>query len=168
LPDTHHTANGAEPQIKEDASSLCDWGELHSKDELPDYNENIFWEPKSDSEDGDTRALSSTTAKIVKDAFSCSLKSEKHKSIKRKQPIHDTPFTEVPKLDPIIQSRMLALTKMIDRSLAGMQGYVLDAAVPLVNILESARSGTLGCTTRVCTTSTQDYWQCLGSPLSQA
>jgi len=108
LPDAHHTADGAEPQTEEisyeTAGSSCNWGD-RSKDRLPDYNEKVFWEPESDSEDGDARTLLSTAAKIVKDAFSCFLKPKKRNSIKRKQPIPDTPFTKVPKLDPTIQSR---------------------------------------------------------------
>ena len=38
---------------------------------------------------------------------------------------------------------MSAPAKLTNRGLSGMQGYVLDAAVPLVSILESARNGTL-------------------------
>ena len=38
---------------------------------------------------------------------------------------------------------MPASAKTTDRGQAGMQGYVLNAAVPLVNILESARNGIL-------------------------
>ena len=79
----------------------------------------------------------------MKNAFCRSLKPNKRKDIKRKQPIPDIPFTKVPKLDSTIQSRMPASAKTTDRGQAGMQGYVLDAAVPLVNILESARNGTL-------------------------
>jgi len=97
--------NGAEPQTEEishkDAGSLHDWGE-RPKDKLLHYNEKVFWEPKSDSKDGDVRALSSTAVKIVEDTFSCSFKPEKHKNIKRKQPIPDTPFTKV---NPTIQSK---------------------------------------------------------------
>jgi len=60
---------------------------------------------------------------------------------------------------------MSALAKMIDRSLAGMQVYVLDTAVPLVNIPESAWSGTLGCS-RVCTKALKLIGNALiGSPL---
>ena len=38
---------------------------------------------------------------------------------------------------------MLASAKQTDKSLAGMQNYVLDVAIPMVNVLESARMGTL-------------------------
>ena len=136
--DTRETAGGT--QVEE---GTHEWGD-HREDELPDYSARIFWEPDSDSEGGgDTKTLSSTTEKIVKNAFCRSLKPDKRKDIKRKQLILDTPFTKVPKLDPTIQSRMSASAKTTDWGLAGMQGYVLDAAVPLVNILESARNGTL-------------------------
>lgn len=64
--------------------------------------------------------------------------TEKRKGIKRKQPIPDTLYTKVPKLDPTIQSRMSPLAKALDRNLAGLQGSVLDAAILLVNMLESA------------------------------
>ena len=43
----------------------------------------------------------------------------------------------------MIQSRMTPAAKAADRGLAGLQGLVLDAAIPLVNMLESARAGTL-------------------------
>ena len=38
---------------------------------------------------------------------------------------------------------MTPAAKTADRGLSGLQGLVLDAAVPLVNMLESARAGTL-------------------------
>ena len=68
----------------------------------------------------------------MKNAFCNSLKPDKRKDIKRKEPIPDTSFTKVPELDPTIQSRMSATAKLTDWGLAGMQGYVLYAAVPLV------------------------------------
>ena len=146
--DARDTADGAEPHTEDipheetdPTTATRDWGER--EEEVPGYNQQIYWQPDSDSEDGDSRALSNTTAKIVRDAFSHSLPPAKKKSLKRKQPIPNTPFTKVPKLDPTIQSRMSPAAKATDRGIAGTQGYVLDAAVPLVNMLESARAGTL-------------------------
>ena len=118
------------------------WGD-RPEDETPDYNEEIYWEPMDSDSDSDRHKISPTTAKIVEDAFSHMMTTEKRKGIKRKQPIPDTLFTKVPKLDPTIQSRMAPQAKVLDRNLAGLQGFVLDAAIPLVNILESARSGSL-------------------------
>ena len=60
------------------ASHGCD-----KHDDIPDYKQ-IFWQPDSDSKDGDSRSMSSTTAKIVCDAFLHSLLPEKRKGIKRK------------------------------------------------------------------------------------
>ena len=142
--DNRVTADGAEPQgTQEESNPTCDWAD-RQEDETPDYTARVFWEPDADSEDGgDTKALSSTTVKIVRNAFCRSLKPEKRKDIKKKQPIPDTLFTKVPKLDPTIQSRMSATAKHTDKGLSGMQGYVLDVTVPLVNLLESARNGTL-------------------------
>ena len=40
-------------------------------EEVPDYNEQVFWEPDPDSDaDNKVAKLSSTTIKIVEDAFS--------------------------------------------------------------------------------------------------
>ena len=137
-------ADGSEPKQELNQPLLEaneDWPE---REDDPDYNESVFWEPSdSESAESDVRKISATTAKLVKDAFSQKLLPQKRKSIKRKQPIPDTPFTKVPKLDPTIMSRMTPGAKSADRGLAGLQGCVLDAAVPLVNMLESARSGTL-------------------------
>ena len=46
-------------------------------------------------------------------------------------------------MDPTIQLRMSPSAKAVDRNLAGLQGFVLGAAIPLVNTMESARSGSL-------------------------
>jgi len=125
------------------SKATSDWAD-RDVDESVDYQEQVYWEPDdSDAEGGDKRKISATTAKIVRDACSRSLKPDKKKEIKRKQPIPDTPYTKVPKLDPTIQSRMTPAAKTADRGLSGLQGLVLDAAVPLVNMLESARAGTL-------------------------
>ena len=96
-----------------------------------------------DTTDSELRKISPTTARIVQDAFSCTLETAKRKSIKKKQPTPDTPYTKVPKLDPTIQSRLTPVVKTADRGLAGLQGYVLDVASSLVNMLESARTGSL-------------------------
>ena len=125
----------AEEGTREESSTTPGWGDRH-EDELPGYNARIFCEPDSNPESGgDIKKLSAIMKKIVKNAFYRSLKLDKRKDIQRKQPIPDTPYTKVPKLDSTIQSRMSATAKLTDRGLAGMQGYVLDAAVPLVNIL---------------------------------
>ena len=46
-------------------------------------------------------------------------------------------------MDPTIQLRLTPVVKTADRGLAGLQGYVLDVASSLVNMLESARTGSL-------------------------
>lgn len=117
------------------------WGN-RPEDELPNYNEEIYWEPvNSDTADSELRKISSTTPIIIQDTFSCTLEAAKRKSIKRKQPIPDTLFTKVPKLIPTIQSRLPAV-KTVNRGL-GLQGYVLHAAILLINMLDSAKSGSL-------------------------
>ena len=114
-------------------------------EELPDYDEHIFWESEGDSDDQEsgTLKLSSTMTKIIKDAFRHSISNEKRRSLKRKQPIPDTPFTKCPKLDPTIQSRFPKPTKDTNRNLARLQILVLDAAAPLLSTLEAARNGSL-------------------------
>jgi len=66
--------------------------------------------------------ISLTTANIVRDTFSWSLKLKK-KEIEQKQPIPDTPSTKFPKLEPTIQSWMTPAAKTADKVL---EGYVLD------------------------------------------
>ena len=114
-------------------------------EELPDYDEHVFWEPEGDSDDQEsgTLKLSSSTTKIVEDAFGHSISNERRRSLKRKQPIPDTPFTKCPKLDPTIQSRLPKPAKDTDRNLARLQTLVLDAAASLLSTLESARNGSL-------------------------
>ena len=143
-------ADGAEPHTEDTSAyerpvtQTRDWGEDEDEDEAIDYDQQVYWQPEdSDSADNDKKRISPTTAKIVQDAFSRPLEPRKKKNIKRKYPVPDTPFTKVPKLDLTIQSRMTPAAKTADKNLAGMQGLILDAAIPLVNMLESARAGTL-------------------------
>jgi len=88
----HDTADGAEPQANDVQydGSTHNWGESR-EDKLRDYNEKVFWEPELGSVDGNAaRSLSTTMAKIVKEAFCNSPKPEKRKSItcKCQSPIH--------------------------------------------------------------------------------
>ena len=85
--DTCETAGGT--QAEEDTH---EWGDSH-EDELPDYSARIFWEPDSDSEGGgDTKMLSFTTEKIVKNAFCHSLKPDKKRILKESSPSQTPPL----------------------------------------------------------------------------
>ena len=66
--------------------------------------------------DSERHRIFPTMAKIVEDAFSHTMTTEKWKGIKRRQPIPDTPHTKVPKLNPTIQSRMTPQAKALDRN----------------------------------------------------
>ena len=146
------TIQGALPPPREEQSTSSvkkdptdsGWADC-DVEELPDYDEHVFWEPEGNSDDQEsgTLKLSSTTTKIVEDAFGHSIFNERRHSLKRKQPIPDTPFTKCPKLDPIIQSRLPKPAKDTDRNLARLQTLVLDTAAPLLSTLESARNGSL-------------------------
>ena len=123
---------------------MAGWGKWDA-DKLPDYNEHVFWEPEDESDDQepDTLKLLSTTTRIVEDAFGHTISNERRRSLKRKQPTPDTPFTKCPKLDPTIKSMLPKPAKNADRNLARLQTLVLDAAAPLLSTLEAARSGSL-------------------------
>ena len=94
------------------------------RDNVPDYDETIYWEPIPDSDDPDTEVqkLSPTTTRIVEKAFSCSIANDKRRSLKRKLPTPDTPHTTCPKFDPAIQMRLSKHAKEADRNLARCLG----------------------------------------------
>ena len=133
------------------------------KDEAPDYEGAVFWHPEGDfdASEGEKSKLSTTTAKIVEEAFSCSLPNDKRRNIKRKQPVPDTPYTKCPKLDNTVQSKLPKPAKDADRASARIQTLVLDAATSLINILESARKGTLN--TKEAAESAQQALKLLGN-----
>ena len=87
--------------------------------------------------------LSAIMTKIIIDNFFCSLSNEKCHSIKRKQPVSDTPYTKCPKLDNTIQSRLPRPAKDADLASTHIQTLVLDAANSLINMLQLPRKGTL-------------------------
>ena len=127
-------------------------------DGTPDYDEIIFWQPDdSDASEGETTKLSITTTKIVEDAFACSMVNEKRRSLKRKQPVPDT-HIKCPKLDSTIQSRLPKSAKDANCASARIQTLV---GAPLINILESARKGTLN--TKEAAESAQQALKLLGN-----
>ena len=67
----------------------------------------------------------------------------KHHSIKRKKPVPDTPYTKYHKLDSTILSKLPKPAKDTNWASIGIQTLVLDVACSLINMLESARKGTL-------------------------
>ena len=142
------TTTSEATQLPEQSSSATSIMAHQSGDqdveEVPDYNEQVLWEPDPDLDtDNKVAKLSSTTIKIVEDALSHLLPNERRQGIKRKQPILDTSFTKCPKLDATILSRLPKTVKDADHNMVRLQTLTLDAASPLINLLESARKGTL-------------------------
>ena len=123
-------ASIANPSIEEQSPSVTDtqlagdqlhgtWGDRNEQ-ELPDYDETIYWEPEPDSDDPDTeiqKLSPTTTSKIIEDTFAHSITNNKRRGLKRKQLTPDTPYTKCPKLDPAIQSRLPKQAKDVDRNL---------------------------------------------------
>jgi len=116
-------------------------------DDLPDYDETIFWQPEvEDDQPTELRKISDamcTAATLLRSNLSRPVPNEKRRALKRKIPPPESPFTKCPKLDPAIMECLPKTAKDQDRSLAKTQTWVLDAIRPLVEILESARAGTL-------------------------
>ena len=132
-PDCATTSEAA--QLLEQNSSNLDNGTPiwanQDVEELLDYSEQVFWEPDPDSDaDNEVAKLSSTTIKIVEDAFLHSLPNERQRSIKRKQPVPDKFFAKCPKLDTTILSRLPKTAKNVDRNMARLQTLTLDAGSP--------------------------------------
>ena len=150
--DAGHSSGQSPPMHRElasenqgNAQSRVDappWSE-RPPDELPDYEETVYWAPEESEEEGEIKQISDTTAKVLRDSFSTTMNNDKRRSVKRKQPVPDSVFTKCPKLDPPIMSKLPKTAKEADRSLARLQTLVLDAANPLVSVLESARKGLL-------------------------
>ena len=63
----NHTSVPEEPQ---------GWGD-QPDDETPDYEEQIFWEPVDSDSDSEHRQISSATARVVQEAFSQTLSSQR-------------------------------------------------------------------------------------------
>ena len=78
------------------------WGDHHEL-ELPDYHETVYWEPDSDSDNGEfeVQKLSPTIAKLVEEAFSHSIpKREIKKPEKEAADSRDTPIQSAPNSTP--------------------------------------------------------------------
>ena len=113
------SSNQTDADRKTPTNEIPGWADC-PQDESLDYHEEIFWKLLDSNPDSDRHRISPTTAKIVEEAFSHTSSTEKQKGIKRNQPIPNTHYTKVPKLDPTIQSRMSLLAKTLDRNLAGL------------------------------------------------
>jgi len=112
--------------------------------DLLDYNETMFWQPEvEDDQPTELRKILDATATLLRSSLSRPVPNEKRRALKRKIPPLESPFTKCPKLDLAIMECLPKTAKDQNRSLAKTQTWVLDAIPPLVEILESARAGTL-------------------------
>ena len=132
------------------------------REDLPNYEELIYWSPaESEGESSELSKISEGTARVIQDSFSKTLPSDKRLGMKRKHPPPDSVHTKCPRLDPAIKSKLPKQAKDTDANLARIQARVLDAVNPLVNLLESARKGTL--TPRDAAESAQQALRLLGN-----
>jgi len=110
----------------------------------PNYDEVVYWSPvESDSDMGESSKISDSMARVIKEAFSKMLPTEKRKNVKRKFPHPDSVHTKCPKLDPPIRSKLPKQAKDADENLVRLKSKVLNMASPLVSLLESTRRGVL-------------------------
>ena len=139
-PETHQEV--ANVDYAQSSVNPPSWGECPT-DELPNYEEAVYWIPEESDDETEIKKISDTTAKVLRDSFSTAMPNDKRRGVKRKQPVPDSVFIKCPKLDPSIMSKLLKMAKDADRCLARLQTLVLDAANPLVSVPESARKGLL-------------------------
>ena len=118
------------------------WGERPT-DELPNCEEAFFWIPEESDDDNEVKKISDTTAKVLRDSFLTAMSNDKRRGVKRKRPVPDSVFAKCLKLDPLIMSKLPKMAKDTDHCLARLQTLVMDAANPLVSVLESACKGLL-------------------------
>lgn len=82
-------------------------------------------------------SVSSETGKILKSAFSKSLKNDKRKVHTNKFPLPSVDCVHTPKLDEAISCLILKSAKTYDRYLSKMQQFSVDALGPLIWLNEN-------------------------------
>ena len=95
--------------------------------------------------------LSEETELLLKESLQKSLGNSRKRKIRERYPIPATVGMKTPKLDDLFTSAESKFTKdtearAFEKDLVNTQGFLLDAARPLISMLEGAKSGNLSLT----------------------
>lgn len=87
--------------------------------------------------------VSESTQKVIKAAFGMQLRNPARLQVRKSYPFPAIEDTRCPKLDRVLKQNLTKDVKDTDASASEPQILTLDAAAPLVHILEEAQRGTL-------------------------
>jgi hypothetical protein len=90
-----------------------------------DFSKEVTWEDDSEK-----------TKSLLTKACTCRLNNSMRLSHRSSHPLPKVPATRTPQLDPVMKSETSAAVKAVDKELARIQTFVLDALAPLTTLLE--------------------------------
>jgi hypothetical protein len=115
-------------------SSLVGLGDRMESDvEDPmDFSKEVTWEDKTPK----LREVSEKTKSLLTKACTCRLNNSTRLSHRSSHPLPKVSATRTPQLDPVMKSETSAAVKAVDKELARLQTFVLDALATLTTLLE--------------------------------
>ena len=108
--------------------------------ELVDYSAQIHFSEEEDGTDESAESLvevSEEMAKMLTESCTRCVTNESRKRTRNKYPLPKVPATRTPRLDHFMRTETPQNVKSLDRDLARIQTFVLDAIAPLTAISEN-------------------------------
>jgi len=84
--------------------------------------------------------MSEEAAAFIETAFKSKLKNADRVSRAEKYGVPDSRWLKCPELDPVVETTIPTATRRADRAASRLQNFWLDAANPLVYVLEKQKS----------------------------
>jgi hypothetical protein len=145
-----NTSNPAPEALGSDLSTprrekSTPWAE-RDVNEVPNYEEILTWPEEEDESGGGSSKLftvSENTGKLLKESFLKAIPNPSRRQMRERFGDPKCPPTRVPKLDKMVKDRVSQESVKLDRALARLQAFFLDAVGPLTTILEEAENGRL-------------------------
>ena len=112
--------------------------------EFPNYNETLTWGDSDEEERPTTTnlaAVSEETESSVKEACTKRLPNSARLQTRNAFPLPQVAATRTLQLDSFIKPEISQAVKTVDKELARLQTFVLDALAPLTSLLESDAKG---------------------------
>ena len=100
------------------------------------YGAHLSWEDQPAS----LTKVSDETSELLMNAFTRSVDNASRQKARSSFILPDCPALRTPRLDSVLKAEASASTKSLDKDLAKIQTFVLDAAGPLTHALEEAQS----------------------------
>lgn len=132
------SGRSSEPSSYAGAASKGLWCDRDPSERV-DYSQPIFFYTSDDEGEGEDQLVdvSENTRKLLTDSCTRSVSNELRKKTRSPYPLPRVPATRTPRIDHFMRAEILQASKSLDKDLAKIQTFALDAMAPLTAMVEN-------------------------------